>query len=60
MIIPKPIEEYLEKSGFIAALRSGHYFDKFVRSFKEHNLPTEEIFEYEKVCLYRKRNFIEV
>ena len=42
------IEDYLEKSGFIDALRSGHYFDKFVRSFKEHNLPTEEIFEYEK------------
>lgn len=42
------IEEFLEKSGFIGALRSGHYFDKFVRSFKEHNLPTEEIFEYKK------------
>lgn len=42
------IEDFLEKSDFIGTLRSGHYFDKFVRSFKEHNLPTEEIFEYEK------------
>lgn len=44
------IDEFLEKSGFIGALRSGHYFDKFVRSFKEHDLPKEEIFKYKKLA----------